>query len=385
MTQLAIVGCGIIGAILAYELSCTDASHPGLKITVIDRQPPARGATGAALGVMMGAISLKNAKSRAWQLRRESLERYETLIPELIAKTGRSIPYNRHGILKLCTTWKPTLEKWHALAAERREQQFSLEILTPEAVADRVPGLHLDRVLAAVYSAHDCQVEPVPLVEAAIAAAHAQGVEFVWDRDVIACEVEGDRLMALKLQRSTGDVETLAIDALMITAGTGSAAIANGLLPQGESLQIVNVLGQALHLRPRSPFDPATPVITCDDIHIVPRSDGTLWVGATLEFPAEDTSTASNPLLPNDPVPDPQALDRLLSAAIGFYPSLAEADVITRWQGMRPRPVGRSAPVIEPVAGLTNALLATAHYRNGILLAPATAQRAIGWLAHQDC
>ncbi len=379
MTKIAIAGCGIIGAILAYELSSLDPNSPDLEILVIDRQPPARASTGAALGVMMGAISLKKAKSRAWKLRRDSLDRYETLIPELIAKTGRSIPYNRHGILKLCTSLKPTLEKWQTLAAERREQNFQLDILTSEAAADRFPYINLDQTIAAVYSADDRQVEPVPLLEAAIAAARSQGVQFDFDGRVESGLTDSDRLVGIRLRRSSGAIETVDLDALIITAGAGSAAIANDIASEGEPLNIVNVLGQALHLRPKSPIDPSTPIITRDDIHVVPRSSGTIWVGATVEFPPDDDGNGLIDPTP-DPIPDPQGLDRLMATAKTFYPALEDADVISTWQGMRPRPVGRSAPVIEPVAGLTNALLATAHYRNGVLLAPATAQRAIDWL-----
>jgi glycine/D-amino acid oxidase-like deaminating enzyme len=77
MSQVVVIGCGIIGAAIAYELSLV----AGLEITVLDRQQPAQGATGAALGVLMGAIS-KKTKGRAWQLRQSSMQRYETLIPE---------------------------------------------------------------------------------------------------------------------------------------------------------------------------------------------------------------------------------------------------------------------------------------------------------------
>ncbi|TAF50155.1 MAG: FAD-binding oxidoreductase [Oscillatoriales cyanobacterium] len=376
MTTIAIAGCGIIGAILAYELSRLYPRCPDLDILVIDRQPPARASTGAALGVMMGAISLKKAKSRAWKLRRDSLVRYETLIPELSAITGRSIPYNRHGILKLCTSPKPTLETWQTLADERRQQQFHLDILTPDTTADRFPDLRLDQTIAAVYSIDDRQVEPIPLLEAAIAAAQSQGVRFDYDGCVESGITDGDRLLGVTLRRSSGVSETLDLDALIVTAGTGSATIANALMAEGEPLTIMNVLGQALHLRPPSALPQNHPVITCDDVHIVPRSDGTIWVGATLEFPPVDCSDRAL----SDPIPDPQALDHLRRRATDFYPALEQADVISSWQGMRPRPVDRSAPVIEPIAGLTNALLATAHYRNGVLLAPATAQRAIEWV-----
>ena len=74
MNHIVIIGCGIIGATLAYELSLVE----GLKITVIDKQPPAQEATGAALGVLMGVISHK-VKGKAWRMRQTSIQRYETL------------------------------------------------------------------------------------------------------------------------------------------------------------------------------------------------------------------------------------------------------------------------------------------------------------------
>ena len=74
--SISIIGCGIIGATIAYELSCSDL----YQIDVYDRQQPAQAATGAALGVLMGIISQK-VKGRAWNLRRDSIRRYQTLIP----------------------------------------------------------------------------------------------------------------------------------------------------------------------------------------------------------------------------------------------------------------------------------------------------------------
>lgn len=90
MSHVVVIGCGVVGAAIAYELS----QVPGLKITVLDKQPPAQGATGAALGVLMGVISHK-IKGNAWQMREASIQRYETLIPELEALTQLKIPFNR--------------------------------------------------------------------------------------------------------------------------------------------------------------------------------------------------------------------------------------------------------------------------------------------------
>ena len=70
----------------------------------------------------------------------------------------------------------------------------------------------------------------------------------------------------------------------------------------------------------------------------------------------------------------PEKLEVVMKQAIAFCPALAEATIIKTWSGLRPRPEGRPAPIIGHLQGFSNVLLATGHYRNGVLLAPATAQ-----------
>jgi glycine/D-amino acid oxidase-like deaminating enzyme len=106
------------------------------------------------------------------------------------------------------------------------------------------------------------------------------------------------------------------------------------------------------------------PVITGNDVHIVPLSKGEYWVGATVEFPSNHS----------DIVADAALLDGVMQQAIAFCPDLAEATVVKSWSGLRPRPEARPAPVIGFLPGYSNVLLATGHYRNGVLLAPVTAQ-----------
>ena len=105
MSHIVLIGCGIIGATIAYELSLIE----GLKITVVDKQLPAQAATGAALGVLMGIISHK-VKGKPWRMRQTSVQRYETLIPELEAITNRRIAFNRQGILMLLPSPQVTTE-----------------------------------------------------------------------------------------------------------------------------------------------------------------------------------------------------------------------------------------------------------------------------------
>jgi glycine/D-amino acid oxidase-like deaminating enzyme len=86
-------------------------------------------------------------------------------------------------------------------------------------------------------------------------------------------------------------------------------------------------------------------------------------VGATVEFPNDaDEILAKKELL-----------ESVKQQAIAFCPDLAEAKILRTWSGLRPRPEGRPAPVIDKLPGFSNVVLATGHYRNGVLLAPATA------------
>lgn len=363
MTHVVVVGCGVVGAAIAYELS----QFPDLSITVLDRQPPAQAATGAALGVLMGAISQK-VKGNAWKMRQTSIQRYEALIPELEAIAQQSIPYNRQGILMLCFD-SETLPRWQQLAETRHAQGWQLEIWDKETLRSRCPQINSEKVLAAIYSPQDRQVDPTALTLALVKAAQTKGVTFCFDAQVLGLKSELiDGLQTCQqIQTVAG---TFSADWVVIAAGLGSTLLTQaGIQP----VDIRPVLGQALQVQLENPLGDRTfqPVITGNDIHIVPLSNGQYWVGATVEFPHETGDVSA----------DSAQLDVVLEGAIAFCPALAQAKILKTWSGLRPRPYGRPAPIIEPLSGYTNVLLATGHYRNGVLLAPATAQTVCDLLA----
>ncbi|MEG5000363.1 NAD(P)/FAD-dependent oxidoreductase [Microcoleus sp. B4-D4] len=342
MVRVAIIGCGIIGASIAFELS----KFPELKVTVFDKQPPALGSTGAALGVLMGVISHKT-KGRNWQLRESSLQRYETLIPELEAVTGRKIPFNKQGILMLCAEGED-LSKWEKLAAIRESQGWKLELWNVQQVRDRNPHLSVNNnIIAGIYSPQDRQVDPTALTLALVDAAERNGVIFKF-----GVEVEGAAIAA------SGE-----FDRLIISAGLGSATVTASL---NQLIDIRPVLGQALHLRLKNPLGNPDfrPVITCDDVHIVPLANQEFWVGATVEFPENGGEIEANA----------DMLEEVMARAIALCPALAEAEILRKWSGLRPRPEKRPAPIIETLPGNSHVLIASGHYRNGVLLAPATAR-----------
>lgn len=357
MKKIVIIGCGVVGAAIAYEFSLI----PGLDITVIERSTPASGSTGAALGVLMGVISQKK-KGRAWKLRAKSLYRYDTLIPELEAKTGLNIPVNRQGILKLLFAGE-NLEKWQKLQKFRAAEGWDLIIGDRAYVNQQCPDLVNENIIGAVYSPQDRQINPVKLTNALVAAAMANGVKFHFGVEVedftTQAPKESELVSCKHVVTTKGKIE---VEQVIIAAGLGSTPLTQSLQ---HTIPIRPVLGQAIKFKldkslGNSDFQP---IITANDIHIVPLGNQEYWLGATVEFP---TDTGVN-------IADAELLQKVYQDEIAFCPKLKTATILKTWSGKRPRPEGIPAPIIGNLSGYSNVLLATAHYRNGVLLAPATA------------
>jgi glycine oxidase len=338
--KIVIVGCGIVGALLAYELSDT----PDWQIEVIESQlQPAQGSTGAALGLLMGVISQK-IKGRAWQWRQTGLEYYQQLLPRLMA-LELPVQHNAQGLLKLINS--VDLPRWQSLSTTRANQGWPMEIWDHSQIIDRLPFLHITPQTAAVYSPADWQINPTQLVQSVVTLAARRGVQFRWNTPVISIQAGG-------LQLANGAIDA---DWIIVAGGLGSAQLVPG------SVDLAPVLGQGIHCRVL--HDPNHPVITCNDVHAVPLGNSEYWVGATVEFPVDAVVES-----------DPAMLESLWQQAIEYFPALAEAEILGRWSGLRPRPVGRPAPIVEllPIGATPHpqVILATGHYRNGLLLAPAT-------------
>ena len=356
--QVAIVGAGIVGSAIAYELSMDrryDVTvYDSARGPVQENQSVYSGGTGAALGVLMGAIC-KKEKGRNLRRRLAGLDWYDRVIPELEKTLGVQIPYNRQGILMMQYEGdrsEQDLAQWEALALIRSSQNRRLEIWQPEQIRSACPQVNLNNIVAAVYSPDDRQVHPTRLTQALIAVAQLRGVIFRWN-----FEVGG---------------EPPACDVMVVSAGLGSSDVMRSIAVENP-LDLRPVLGQAIHVRMPEPLGHPKfqPVITGHDTHVVPW-DQTLenreyWIGATVEFEPDGQT--------GDPIAKPEAFDAMWEKAIALMPDLASADRVQTWQGIRPRPVGRPAPVIEWATGFDTpkVLLATGHYRNGVLLAPATA------------
>lgn len=356
--QVVILGAGVVGAAIAYELSLI----PDFEVTILDTGRPAMGSTGAALGVLMGIISQKT-KGRAWQLRRRGMARFPELLQEL-AIAGHPVPHNPDGILKLFdgTT---DYDKLTQLQQKRRDDGWQLELWDNAQLQTRCPQITPNISHGAVYSPQDLQVQPVPLVYALLSVAAANHVHCHFEVSAPQLGINGQDCVTVST-----DQGTFPCDWLVVSAGLGSLAIAQSITAP---LPMQPVLGQAWHVKchqSQSPPPSFSPVVSYNDIHVVPLGHGEFWVGATVEFPDE-----SGILIADEPL-----MESVWQQAIAFYPDLRNADIIRHWSGDRPRPTGQGAPILQPLQGYSNILLATGHYRNGVLLAPGTALQIRDWL-----
>lgn len=354
--KVVILGAGIIGAAIAYELSLV----ANFEVTILDTKTPAQGSTGAALGVLMGIISRKT-KGRAWQLRRRSMIRFPELLAELAA-AGYPVPHNPDGILKLFGA-STDLEKLAQLQQKRKDAGWQLDIWDESEVQKQCPQITADICAGAVYSPQDFQVQPIPFAQALLSAARDNGVTCQFEIAPPQLNFADQTCVNISTEQNTFDC-----DWLIIAAGLGSLEITKSLLAE---FQMKPVLGQAFHVRTKNTAPTTfTPVVSYDDIHVVPLSAGEFWVGATVEFANEMGAVEADKTL----------MDEVWQKAIAFYPELKDAEILRHWSGKRPRPEGQGAPVLQPLQGYKNILLATGHYRNGVLLAPATALTIRDWL-----
>lgn len=352
---MVVVGAGLVGVATAWLLL-----NRGHGVRLIDPggtgAQPAGAGTSAALGVLMAQV-YRRSSGRGWRLRQRSLQLWQDWSHQL-AQRGSALPL-RPGLLQLASEPKE-LELQQRLVLERNAKGFPLRLLSRGELAQLQPQLP-DGALGGLFSPLDGQLDPIVSRERLLEDALGRGLELVSDRaEAIGASSGADRW---RLHLASGS--QLDTPWLLVCAGLASAAL---LEPLGHPRPLAPVLGQALELQLPAGCDaerwPGS--VLWQGTNLVPRPGGRLWLGATLE---PDRAAGA----PGDPA----ALE-VLRQLDGYAPDwLRAATPLRHWQGLRARPVGRPAPLLEQLEpGL---LLLSGHYRNGVLLAPASAE----WAADQ--
>jgi glycine oxidase len=343
--KVAIIGAGVIGLGIAWRLASR-----GAKVEVFDRGSAGSGASHAAAGMLAACCEAEPGEDALVALGRESQARWPAFAAELLKASGVDVELRTEGTLVVALTADDQARIHHHLAHQKK-LGLPLEWISAAETRRREPHL-AGKLAGAVWSPQDHQVDNRKLAAGLRIAAEAAGAAIREHTPVKEISLAGGRANGVALADGT----KVQADVVVLAAGAWSRTI-GGLAPD-QRPPVRPIKGQMLSLK----MDPAAPLMThviwAPGVYMVPRRDGRLIVGATVEEKAFDTALTAGGLL------------TLLEAAWRTIPSIEELPIDEMWVGHRPGSRD-DAPIVGPgpVQGL---IYATGHHRNGILLAPVT-------------
>ena len=356
-----VVGGGVIGLGIAWR-----AALAGMAVTVVD-EAPGRGASWAAAGMLAPVTEVHYGERPLLSLNLAAAARWPAFAAEVEEASGLPVGYRPGGTLAVARDADDN-------AALEDLYQFQLrcglevERLRSRECRQLEPGL-APSIRGGILAAGDHQVDNRALVEALLVACQRAGVRMVRGR-VAELTVEADRVTGVLLagggpDPSRADGETLAAGVVVLAAGCwsgGLRGLAAAVLPP-----VRPVKGQLLYLRGPADQPLCSRNVRGLEVYVVPRTDGRVVVGATIEEQGFDTTVTAG------------AVADLLRAALELLPDVAELELAETVVGLRPGSPD-NAPMLGP-AGPDGLVVATGHYRNGILLTPVTADAIAELLA----
>jgi glycine oxidase len=352
-----VVGAGIVGCTVAYELA-----KAGARVQVLETRQPGQGATRASAGIL--APYIEGHEDRFRELGARSLESYDGFVAELRAGSGREVIYQRNGTFEMAFD-AAGVERLSALSASLRKQGVEARWIPPSAFGDYEPALSEGRAFAsrvegplASSSASGALLIPIhgfvgvtSLTLAAAAAAEKRGARFKSEVGAVRIyQMAGNRVGVQT------DVSTWDADRVVLAAGSWSSQIT---VEGADQVPVKPIRGQLIQLQ-------AAPgvihrVLWGPDGYLVPWPDGSMLVGSTVEDVGFDERHTD------------EAVARLRAAAVSLAPVLADAPMSSVRTGLRPRGPD-DLPLLGHSRVVPGLIYATAHYRNGVMFAPLTAQ-----------
>ncbi len=341
------VGGGVIGLACAWR-----AAQRGAEVAVLDAAKPPAGATRVAAGMLAPVGELSFGEPQLLEMTLASARLYPDFVAELEAATGEGTGYARQGALHIALDRDEAaqLRRVHDL---QRSLELEAEWLPPRRCRDLEPGL-TPSFNGGVHAPGEATVDPRALTGALLAALAAAGAEVRTGAEVVAGIFEGERLAGVR----TAAGEELGAEAVVLAAGAWSGRAE--WLPDHARPPVRPVKGQVVELRSRNGVAPCGRILASERVYLVPRPDGRLIVGATSEEQGFDTTVTAG------------GVHELLREAYRLLPDIAEMELVDAVAGLRPA-TPDNLPLVSPGA-IDGLVLATGHYRNGILLAPLTAE-----------
>ncbi|HTO08721.1 MAG TPA: glycine oxidase ThiO [Myxococcota bacterium] len=336
--DVAVVGGGVIGAACAWSL----ARH-GASVVLLERDAVGAHASGAAAG-MLAPIAETWGAGPIFAAGLESLRALEGDVDELRALSGVDPELVRSGVLRVAGEPEAGALRGHARALEAAGCSW----LDAGELRKLEPGIGRS-FAGAVHSAREGHVDPARLTRAYAGAAARRGARIETGVEVMGLVRAGARVTGVR----TAAGELPAHDTILCT-GAWAARAGDWL---GVAVPVTPVKGQMLALDAAGRR--GGPILWSDDAYLVPRPDGELRVGATVEHAGFDAR------------PTAAGAAGLLAGAFALVPELRAATLLRVWAGLRPGSPDE-LPLIGPAPGVAGAWLAAGHFRNGILLAALT-------------
>jgi glycine oxidase len=344
--KTVVIGAGVMGLGIAWRLA-----QAGCPVTVYDKGAAGGGASWAAAGMLAANVETEPGEEPLLALTLESQRMWPDFARELEASSGISVGYRDEGTLVVALTRDDAAQLRHSFEFQKG---LGLDIhwLSGAEARQREPHLK-PGVAAAVWSPGDHQVENRAVAMALAEAVRQAGVNLCELRAVREIDIEGGRVRGVVAGREYDPA-----DIVILAAGAWSREI--GGIPAANLPPVRPIKGQMLALK----MNPAAPVLrhvlwAPRGIYLVPRQNGRLIVGATVEEKGFDESLTAGGLL------------ALLDGAWRALPTIEELPIAETWVGFRPGSRD-DAPMLGP-SGVDGLVVATGHHRNGILLTPVTA------------
>ena len=355
--DVIVVGAGAIGLSIAWR-----AAQSQMHVALVD-PTPGQGASWAAAGMLAPVSEIHYGEEALLALNLASSSRWPAFAAELEATTGRDVGYLRSGTLLVASDASD--REWaQQLFSYQKELGLDVQWMSGRHLRELEPNVS-PATSAGLHVPGDHQVDNRRLVEALIDAARTCGCCFYRSRaflETAAATVTGVRLE---------DGETLEAPSVVLAAGAWSGQV--GGIAEAARPAVRPVKGQILRLRssgsPRLLTRCVRGLVGGADLYIVPRSDGSVVVGSTVEEMGFDTTVTAG------------AVYELLRDARRVVPGIAELELAELLAAARPGSPD-NAPIIGEVASevASGLILATGHYRNGILLTPVTSEAVVSML-----
>jgi glycine oxidase len=352
LPKTVIIGAGVIGLSIAWRLA-----QAGCKVTVYERGEAGRGASWAAAGMLAAAVETEPGEEALLPLTLESQRLWPEFARELEAAAGISVEYRDEGTIVVALT-RDDLDQLRFTYEFQRGLGLDLEWLSAAAVQRLEPHLR-PGLSGAVLSWRDHQVENRRVGRALAIALRRAGAALHECCPVREIEIAGGRAVGVLTVRGREPA-----DAVVLSAGAWSREI--GGIPCPHLPPVRPIKGQMLALQ----MDVTAPllrhVIWLPRGYLVPRRDGRLVVGGTVEERGFDEALTAGGML------------ALIEGAWRAVPAIEDLPIVETWVGFRPGSRD-DAPMLGP-SGIDRLVIATGHHRNGILLTPLTAAAISGYV-----